>query len=95
LDDVGYTHSKITSLEIIEVNDSISTARMGYARYNKSGDVFHNGEGIYLFREKENKWFLVGRIESSKTEPLEANMITIVAALLVVGSAFADSIYNK
>ena len=71
LDDVGYTHSKITSLEITKVNDSISTARIGYARYNKSGDVFHNGEGIYLFRKKENKWFLVGRIESSKTEPLE------------------------
>jgi len=71
LDDVGYTHSKITSLEINEVNDSISTASMGYARYNKSGDAFHNGEGIYLFRKKEDQWFLVGRIESSKTEPLE------------------------
>jgi len=71
LDDVDYTHSKITSLDIIEVTDSISTARLGYARYNKSGDAFHNGEGIYLFRKKEDQWFLVGRIESSKTEPLE------------------------
>ena len=65
-----YSHSEITSLEIIKLNDFISTAKMAYNRYNKSGGVFHSGEGIYLYRKKNEKLFLVGRIESSQKDAL-------------------------
>ena len=65
-----YSHSEITSLEIIKLNDFIFTAKMAYDRYNKSGVVFHSGEGIYLYRKKNGKLFLVGRIESSKKDAL-------------------------
>ena len=71
LDDSDYSHSEVTSIDISEINASITKAKIAYSRKNKSGDAFHNGEGIYLFRKKENNLFLVGRIESSKTEPLE------------------------
>ena len=65
-----YSHSEITSLEIIKLNDFISTAKMAYDRHNKSGGVFHSGEGIYLYRKKNEKLFLVGRIESSQKDAL-------------------------
>ena len=65
-----YSHSEITSLEIIKLNDFIFTAKMAYDRYNKSGVVFHSGEGIYLYRKKNGKLFLVGRIESYKKDAL-------------------------
>ena len=65
-----YSHSEITSLEIIKLNDIIFTAKMAYDRYNKSGVVFHSGEGIYLYRKKNGKLFLVGRIESSRKDAL-------------------------
>ena len=71
LDDSDYSHSEVTSIDISQINGSIAKAKVAYARKNKSGDVFHNGEGIYLFRKKEDQWFLAGRIESSKNEPLE------------------------
>jgi len=71
LDDSDYSHSEVTSIDISEINAFITKAKIAYSRKNKSGDAFHNGEGIYLFRKKENNLFLVGRIESSKTEPLE------------------------
>ena len=48
-DESDYSHSEITSLEIIKLNDFITTAKMAYDRYNKSGGVFHSGEGIYLY----------------------------------------------
>ena len=69
-DESDYSHSEITSLEIIKLNDFIFTAKMAYDRYNKSGGVFHSGEGIYLFRKKNGELFLVGRIESSKKDAL-------------------------
>ena len=69
-DESDYSHSEITSLEIIKLNDFIFTAKMAYDRYNKSGVVFHSGEGIYLYRKKNGKLFLVGRIESSKKDAL-------------------------
>ena len=69
-DESDYSHSEITSLEIIKLNDFITTAKMAYDRYNKSGDVFHSGEGIYLYRKKNGKLFLVGRIESSRKDAL-------------------------
>ena len=69
-DESDYSHSEITSLEIIKLNDFISTAKMAYDRYNNSGGVFHSGEGIYLYRKKNGKLFLVGRIESSKKDAL-------------------------
>ena len=69
-DESDYSHSEITSLEIIKLNDFITTAKMAYDRYNKSGGVFHSGEGIYLYRKKNGKLFLVGRIESSKKDAL-------------------------
>ena len=69
-DESDYSHSKITSLEIIKLNDFITTAKMAYDRYNKSGGVFHSGEGIYLYRKKNGKLFLVGRIESSRKDAL-------------------------
>ena len=69
-DESDYSHSEITSLEINKLNDFISTAKMAYDRYNKSGGVFHSGEGIYLYRKKNQKLFLVGRIESSKKDAL-------------------------
>ena len=65
-----YSHTEITSLEIIKLNDFISTAKMAYDRHNKSGGVFHSGEGIYLYRKKNEKLFLVGRIESSQKDAL-------------------------
>ena len=67
-DESDYSHSEITSLEIIKLNDFIFTAKMAYDRHNKSGVVFHSGEGIYLYRKKNGKLFLVGRIESSKKD---------------------------
>ena len=69
-DESDYSHSEITSLEIIKLNDFITTAKMAYDRYNKSGGVFHSGEGIYLHRKKNGKLFLVGRIESSRKDTL-------------------------
>ena len=42
-DESDYSHSEITSLEIIKLNDFIFTAKMAYDRYNKSGVVFHSG----------------------------------------------------
>ena len=69
-DESDYSHSEITSLEIIKLNDFIFTAKMAYDRYNKSGGVFHSGEGIYLYRKKNGKLFLVGRIESSRKDAL-------------------------
>ena len=69
-DESDYSHSEITSLEIIKLNDFITTAKMAYDRYNKSGGVFHSGEGIYLYRKKNGKLFLVGRIESSRKDAL-------------------------
>ena len=69
-DESDYSHSEITSLEIIKLNDFIFTAKMAYDRYNKSGVVFHSGEGIYLYRKKNGKLFLVGRIESSRKDAL-------------------------
>ena len=69
-DESDYSHSEITSLEIIKLNDFIFTAKMAYDRYNKSGGVFHSGEGIYLFRKENGELFLVGRIESSKKDAL-------------------------
>ena len=69
-DESDYSHSEITSLEIIKLNDFIFTSKMAYDRYNKSGGVFHSGEGIYLFRKKNGKLFLVGRIESSRKDAL-------------------------
>ena len=69
-DESDYSHSEITSLEIIKLNDFIFTAKMAYDRHNKSGGVFHSGEGIYLFRKKNGELFLVGRIESSKKDAL-------------------------
>jgi len=69
-DESDYSHSEITSLEIIKLNDFITTAKMAYDRYNKSGGVFHSGVGIYLHRKKNGKLFLVGRIESSRKDTL-------------------------
>tara|TARA_B100000700_G_C14307218_1_gene517648 strand:+ start:32 stop:526 length:495 start_codon:yes stop_codon:yes gene_type:complete len=69
-DESDYSHSEITSLEIIKLNDFITTAKMAYDRYNKSGGVFHSGEGIYLHRKINGKLFLVGRIESSRKDTL-------------------------
>ena len=69
-DESDYSHSEITSLEIIKLNDFIFTAKMAYDRYNKSGGVFHSGEGIYLYRKKNGELFLVGRIESSRKDAL-------------------------
>ena len=69
-DESDYSHSEITSLEINKLNDFISTAKMSYDRHNKSGGVFHSGEGIYLYRKKNEKLFLVGRIESSQKDAL-------------------------
>ncbi|MGY8791237.1 MAG: hypothetical protein ACKVKR_13330, partial [Pseudomonadales bacterium] len=71
LGDSDYSHSEVTSIDITQINGPIAKAKIAYARKNKSGEVFHNGEGVYLFRKKEEQWFLVGRIESSETEPLE------------------------
>ena len=71
LDNSDYSHSEVTSIDISPINDSIAKARIAYSRKNKSGEVFHKGQGVYLFRKKGNQLFLVGRIESSRSETLD------------------------
>ena len=71
LDNSDYSHSEVTSIDISPINDSIAKARIAYSRKDKSGEVFHKGQGVYLFRKKSNQWFLVGRIESSRSETLD------------------------
>ena len=71
LDNSDYSHSQVISIDISPINDSIAKARIAYSRKDKSGEVFHKGQGVYLFRKKSNQWFLVGRIESSRSETLD------------------------
>ena len=66
LDKLNYSHSENYYRKIQFLNDSLALVESSYGRLNKSGEVFHNGRGIYLYRKTDNNWYLNGRIEAGK-----------------------------
>jgi len=66
LDDVSYSHSENYYRKIQFLNDTLALVEKSYGRVNTSGEVFHTGRGMYLYRKTDNKWFLNGRIEAGK-----------------------------
>jgi hypothetical protein len=66
LDDVSYSHSENYYRKIQFLNDTLALVEKSYGRVNTSGEVFHNGRGIYLYRKTDNNWYLNGRIEAGK-----------------------------
>ena len=66
LDDVSYSHSENYYRKIQFLNDTLALVEKSYGRVNTSGEVFHTGRGIYLYRKTDNKWYLNGRIEAGK-----------------------------
>ena len=66
LDKLDYSHSENYYRKIQFLNDSLALVESSYGRLNKSGEVFHTGRGIYLYRKTDNNWYLNGRIEAGK-----------------------------
>lgn len=66
LDKLNYSHSENYYRKIEFLNDSLALVESSYGRLNKSGEVFHTGRGIYLYRKTDNNWYLNGRIEAGK-----------------------------
>jgi hypothetical protein len=66
LDELNYSHSENYYRKIQFLNDSLALVESSYGRLNKSGEVFHTGRGIYLYRKSDNNWFLTGRVEAGK-----------------------------
>jgi hypothetical protein len=66
LDDVSYSHSENYYRKIQFLNDTLALVEKSYGRVNTSGEVFHTGRGIYLYRKTDNNWYLNGRIEAGK-----------------------------
>ena len=66
LDKLNYSHSENYYRKIQFLNDSLALVESSYGRLNKSGEVFHTGRGIYLYRKTDNNWYLNGRIEAGK-----------------------------
>ena len=66
LDDVSYSHSENYYRKIQFLNDTLALVEKSYGRVNTSGEVFHTGRGIYLYRKTDNNWYLNGRIEGGK-----------------------------
>ena len=66
LDQLNYSHSENYFRKIQFLNDSLALVESSYGRLNKSGEVFHTGKGIYLYRKTDNNWYLNGRIEAGK-----------------------------
>lgn len=66
LDDVSYSHSENYYRKIQFLNDTLALVEKSYGRVNTSGEVFHTGRGIYLYRKTDSKWYLNGRIEAGK-----------------------------
>ena len=66
LDDVSYSHSENYYRKIQFLNDTLALVEKSYGRVNTSGEVFHTGRGIYLYRKTDTNWYLNGRIEAGK-----------------------------
>jgi hypothetical protein len=66
LDDVSYSHSENYYRKIQFLNDTLALVEKSYGRVNTSGEIFHTGRGIYLYRKTDNNWYLNGRIEAGK-----------------------------
>ena len=68
LDNLNYSHSENYFRNVHFFNDHLAWVESAYGRINRSGEVFHKGKGIYLYRKTNENWYLVGRIEAAKTE---------------------------
>ena len=66
LDELSYSHSENYYRKIQFLNESLALVEKSYGRVNTSGEVFHTGRGIYLYRKTDNNWFLTGRVEAGK-----------------------------
>ena len=66
LDGLNYSHSENYYRKIQFLNDSLALVEKSYGRVNTSGEVFHTGRGIYLYRKTNNNWYLTGRIEAGE-----------------------------
>ena len=66
LDKLNYSHSENYYRKIQFLNNTLALVESSYGRLNRSGEVFHTGRGIYLYRKTDNNWYLNGRIEGGK-----------------------------
>ena len=66
LDKLSYSHSENYYRKIQFLNNTLALVESSYGRVNTSGEVFHTGRGIYLYRKTDNNWYLNGRIEAGK-----------------------------
>ena len=66
LDKLSYSHSENYYRKIQFLNNTLALVESSYGRLNRSGEVFHTGRGIYLYRKTDNNWYLTGRVEAGK-----------------------------
>ena len=68
LDKLNYSHSENYFRKVHFLNGHLASVESAYGRVNRSGEVFHKGKGVYLYRKTNGNWYLVGRIEAAKPD---------------------------
>jgi len=68
LDKLNYSHSENYFRKVHFLNGHLASVESAYGRVNRSGEVFHKGKGVYLYRKTNGNWYLIGRIEAAKPE---------------------------